>query len=71
MKMIVLYVYDNLDNRFIFLSQCEIWKRYSDFQHLSKQLESIHSQSRQVTPFPSIVKAKYFGKQIDLLTIFD
>ena len=44
------------------LVQCEVWKRYSDFQHLSKQLEAIHLQSKLDSRFPSIVKAKYFGK---------
>ena len=70
---ITLYVYGTLNKGLTSdcltvvscsLSQCEIWKRYSDFQHLSKQLELIHSHSRLVTTFPSIVKAKYFGKQL-------
>ena len=43
--------------------QCVLWKRYSDFHHLSKQLEVIHQRSRLDTVFPSIIKAKYFGKR--------
>ena len=42
-------------------TQCNVWKRFSDFQHLEKELEQIHVHSGVVVKFPSLIKASYFG----------
>ena len=42
-------------------TQCNAWKRFSDFQHLEKELEQIHVASGVLVKFPSLIKASYFG----------
>ena len=41
--------------------QCNVWKRFSDFQHLEKELEQIHVAAGVLVKFPSLIKASYFG----------
>eukprot|EP00731_Ephydatia_muelleri_P027712 Em0019g585a len=42
--------------------ECNAWKRFSDFQHLEKELEQIHVASGVLVKFPSLIKASYFGR---------
>ena len=49
--------------------QCELWKRFRDFQQLSRHLKTNHTHSLQhappssTSPFPHLVKTRYFGKR--------
>ena len=43
------------------MHQCEVWRRFSELQQLSKQLEELHQRTSTLTKFPSLIKARYLG----------
>ncbi|EDO32268.1 predicted protein [Nematostella vectensis] len=44
------------------VTEVVVWKRYSDFKKLHRELLHIYNQQKHSTSFPTFPKAKFFGR---------